>query len=200
MQNNFSLLLLAICFAMPCQAAETSFYFDAKPLAFLSAPHADEFTATRVSKPVQKESVDANGNFLPNLKMGLGIGGPEGFVNLGLGGGYLRNSALTSTFASFDVTPRLKLSDRVAVGPHLAYLVFASPEWDGSAQLDISGSRGFMSGFALNFGKKAGITLSFDYIDAVFAVKSQQASDWQVSRENINLSGMSVQLGVSGNF
>lgn len=200
MKHLTLLLAILLCFAVPSLAAETTFYFDARPIAFLSSPHADEFTASKISKPTQQENMDANANFLPNLKMGLGIGGPEGVVNLGFGGGYLRNNALTSTFASFDVSPRLKLSDRVAVGPHLAYLIFASPEWDGSAQLDISGNRGFMSGFALNFGKKAGFTLSFDYIDAVFDVKSHQSSDWQVNREKINMSGMSVQMGISGNF
>ncbi|OGR06432.1 MAG: hypothetical protein A2511_02655 [Deltaproteobacteria bacterium RIFOXYD12_FULL_50_9] len=194
-------IILAALFllATPCYGADTGFYFDVNPLALLSSPHAKEFTASTFSTPAQKEEL-RQGNSIPNVLMGFGIGGPEKVLNLGLGGGYLSSGTISSSFASLDLTPRLKISELIAMGPHIAYMIFASPDRDGSSQIDISGNRGLMSGFAFSYGKRAAFTLSIDYLDAVFDAKTRQDSNWQFNQEKINMSGMSVQLGVAGNF
>lgn len=193
-------VLFFILCTSPCHAEGLKFLFEAKPLGILIAPHAEDFEATRISDPSESEEIETRGNYFATMKMGGGFDTRAVSLDLTGGGGYFRNEAFTVTYGIIDFMPRFKAGPRVTFGPHFGFLFFDSPDWDGSAQLDIEGSDGFMSGFEMTFGQKVAFSLAFDYIDTTFDVKPQAGSDWQVNRNKINMSGMSVQIGIVGHF
>jgi hypothetical protein len=180
---------------------------DILPASYLSSPDIDGFEVTRTSGGfTDTEKIDGTGSWIPNLRGGLSFDTGPAYIEPTVGGGYLVNGAFTTPMLMGDLACRFKLGDAVTLGPHIGLINFGdstwnrnNTEWDEDVDVDIKGTTGYMGGLALTAGgETVAFSCSVDYVSAKFDVKT--GSGWTANKDELDMSGWAVNLGVAFRF
>jgi hypothetical protein len=185
------LLVAAILSPTGSASADTDFILDIVPGYILFSTDLD---GAKVTDGKRVEEIDGYLSNMPILTGGLGINKEKMFIDLTGGLGYLFNSSFTSVMYLFDAAGRFKFSDdRMTVGPHFS-LVYFQPSWDGDLDISLSNEAGFILGATLTVGTRPfSFLASLDYVNASLGVDAPDAS---VSQDDLDLSGIAIQLGL----
>lgn len=199
-------LLLILSVASTSFAGETvKFVFDVRPAGILVSSKVDGFSAASSSSSYyyssfRSETVDGSLSLMPNARLGIGI--DAGVLNLDLtgGGGFLYNAAFTAPFTMVDAAARFKLGSAVTMGPHVGVLAFSEPKWSGDAPIKFSSNTGVMGGLDFTAGRSFAFKASVDFVKASFDAKMERGSNWYLSDNELDISGVALQLGFTGRF
>jgi len=196
------LVLFVLCLSVSGMCfADTKFTIEAKPLSVLISPSLDGFTSTSSSYWWStSETIDGTNSFFPSLLLGAEIGPKDGNAfGVSFGGGYLYNEVIESPVLEAVVSYRFRKSDSFSIAPHFGLISFTSPEWYGTADLALSETTGVLAGVNFAVGSpKVSFSASLDYINAAFDVTP--SSYWRVSSNEMDISGLAIQLGVLFKF
>jgi hypothetical protein len=197
------LLIWIIMLTTPCLAAEVDMVFDIKPLSLFISPDLDGFKAFRGSRYYSySEEIEGAGSIAPNARLGLGIDTDNMIVDLTGGFGVLFNDAFEGSFLTIDIAPRFKMANGlITLGPHFTYLKFDELDWSHDADIEFSDSTGFLAGLNFSVGRSISFVLSIDYLGAdPFEVTAKAGSGWSLSQQELEMSGIAIQMGVGGHF
>ena len=189
-------LLLFCCLMMSgisatAWGADIEFLADFRPGTLLLSSKTEDFEAVGPNKNLSgmTELEDAgNLSSLPNMKLGIGLRGKKTFLDFTGQLGLL-----------VDVSLQYRYKKNVGFGPHLGFLAFPDPEWTGDADIDFSDSYGFLGGFQVSIGYDIFFVFSIDYLLAQ-PMDVDVTEPWQVTDDELDISGMVVQFGMQGRF
>jgi hypothetical protein len=182
--------------AEPIRDSGVNFILELVPLGYLFSPDADGFEVySSGSGWSDSEEMVGYGSWLPSARAGVRINAPMVGIDITGGGGYLWNGAVNGPFVMADCAANFHVGKNTTLGPHVGIVSFGDLEWFGDADVDLTGSTGLMAGFVLNTGgKRAGLYLSVDYIEAKFDVET--GSGWTANDDTLDMSGVGVQAGL----
>ncbi|MBI5245220.1 MAG: hypothetical protein HY922_16280 [Elusimicrobia bacterium] len=198
-----SALALAACL-VPCRAfAGVNMVFDIMPGNFLNSSN---LTGFNVSKSYYggwysysyTDTVNSGMSWSPTTKIGVGIEMPFAYLDLtGGAGGFV--GAFYGPLYFGDAALKFKLGRVVTLGPHLS-VVNIRPQWTGissdSGDVSIEPGTGPMLGVVFNVGKTCSFQASLDYL-AMPPLKVTTHHGWVANRNELDFSGLMVQLGVA---
>ena len=144
------------------------------------------------------EEIDGYLSNLATLNAGIAWDAEMFYLDLTGGVGYLYNSTFTGFLYMGDLALRFKLPTEVmTLGPHVSLLEF-QPDWDGDADVSLADTTGYVAGLAFTVGTKPfSFAASIDYVDAAIEVESDRLP---VANEDLDMSGLAVQVGVLFRF
>lgn len=196
MKNFVPMFLLLAMVMIPAKGyGQMGLVVGVTPGIFLYSPDAD---GHEVRDGLKTEEIDGYLSNLATLNAGLAWDSKMFYLDLTGGVGYLYNSAFTGFLYMGDLAFRLKLPTEVlTLGPHVSIMAF-QPDWDGDADVSLSDTTGYAAGLALTVGTKPfSFAASIDYLDASFEVESERLP---VANEDLDISGLAVQVGVLFRF
>lgn len=140
-----------------------------------------------------------NASLFPSLKLGVGREGMTDYIEiLGTVGVWL-NDPFQSPFLGVDAAWSYRFRKNLALGPHVAFLYFLSPSWQGAGDFDISSSWGTMGGCQVALGYDLQFMLSLDYVYLQpFDITAR--GGWETDSDTLDFSGIAIQFGVRGRF
>lgn len=188
------LCVTGIGFAGLTASAGSDWVVEVVPGAVVANLAADNFNVTG---PNGKESLSIFSS-IPNVTVGKAFDITEGYIDLKGGAGVLLNSRLGGYMFMGGGGLYLEAKPSILVGPHLYLTYFTEPEWWGDTDIKFSDSTGFMFGFHMAAGDRIGYLLSLDYLSAKFDVRDRNGAD--VSEDQLDLSGITVQFGIRAQF
>lgn len=194
-------LLVFCCCAAPLQAADINFILDAKPIAIFSADDLDGFTAYETTGWSYTSVENADSIILiPNINAGIGIDTRLMRLDFTGGIGYYTTATFDGSVVRLDVAPRFRLGP-VTLGPHLGFISFSEPEWSETGEVVfVDGTSGVMGGLDFSVGgQKVAFNLNLDFL-AVDPIEVHGQNGWNVSQNEIDLSGGGIMMGVLFHF
>lgn len=176
---------------------EKRFIIDVAPVAGLWSFNAEDFT---LNGPYKQEKIKGAASFMPEFKLGLGLDADKILYDITACAGAVWNRAFHMPYAGLDAAALFKIGDHVGLGPHVKGIYAFMGDWKGDADADISGAPGGGGGIALTVGPSYSnwcIQLAVDYIYLV--VKPKESQGWKANGD-LDLSGISAQLGLVYRF
>ena len=196
MKNFVPMFLLLAMVMIPAKGyGQVGLVVGVTPGIFFYSPDAD---GHEVSDGLKTEEIDGYLSNLATLNAGIAWDAEMFYLDLTGGGGYLYNSTFTSFVYMGDLALRFKLPTEVmTLGPHVSLLEF-QPDWDGDADVSLADTTGYVAGLAFTVGTKPfSFAASIDYVDAAIEVESDRLP---VVNEDLDMSGLAVQVGVLFRF
>jgi len=196
MKNFVPMFLLLAMVMIPAKGyGQVGLVVGVTPGIFLYSPDAD---GHEVSDGLKTEEIDGYLSNLATLNAGIAWDAEMFYLDLTGGVGYLYNSTFTGFLYMGDLALRFKLPTEVmTLGPHVSLLEF-QPDWDGDADVSLADTTGYVAGLAFTVGTKPfSFAASIDYVDAAIEVESDRLP---VANEDLDMSGLAVQVGVLFRF
>ncbi len=196
MRKIMPLCLLIVLSLMPAKSiAGVDFVLNVTPGFFLFSTSAD---GTRVYDSLRTDEVSGFISNIATLTGGVGFDTRALFIDIVGGAGYLYNASFSGPVYLMDVAFRFKMpSEVLTLGPHFSYMVY-NLDWDGNVNVSLAENAGVVAGLGLTVGTKPfSFVASIDYVNATFGVDSSES--W-VHNDDLDLSGLALQIGVIFRF
>jgi len=188
--------VLIVLSCLPVKSfAGADFVLNVTPGFFLFSSSAD---GARVSDGLRTDEVSGFISNIATITGGVGFDTRALFIDIVGGAGYLYNASFSGPVYLMDVAFRFKMpSEVLTLGPHFSYMVY-NLDWDGNVNVSLAGDSGFIGGLGLTVGTKPfSFMASIDYVNAAFGV---DASGGNIPNDDLDLSGLALQLGVIFRF
>lgn len=188
-------LLLLLILTPTRSSASMDVVLGVTPGFFLFSSSVD---GARVSDGFRTDEVSGFISNMATLTGGVGFDTRALFIDMVGGVGYLYNASFTGPVYLMDVAFRFKMpSEVLTLGPHFSYMVY-NLDWDGQANASLASNSGFVGGLGLTVGTKPfSFVASIDYVNASFGVDASSSS---IQNDDLDLSGLGLQIGVIFRF
>jgi hypothetical protein len=182
---------------------ELDLVLEAYPMTWLLSPDVDDFSIFEDGRRVG--DVDWPLSSLPSVRLGLGADTPLAFLDATAGGGVLVQGSIgdyrfLSPYARLNLAAHFKVGGLFTVGPHVAGLYFAEPEWLDDGDADFSDTWGWAAGLSLTVGgKPVSLAVCAEYLCGSFDVDRGSVTS-PASRNELDFSGAAVTIGILCRF
>jgi hypothetical protein len=141
-------------------------------------------------------------SYMPTLAVGFEIDTDYWRYHLIGGIGQMKNEAFSATILKYEAAMYYTggLQTGFAIGPHVVNYSVFKPSWDGSTDIDLSGTNAIAPGLAFTVGDKFIIKGSIDYLMGGTMDVSADSGYTLLAGEDIELDGVMVQLGAMVRF
>ena len=203
MTRTFASAALTLCFLLSAPIADAAdFLFEAQPASLVFHKGERRVRASNAQGGLSEEFF-FNASWFPSARIGASVDRGRYYADFTVGGGLLGTlgfwNELVSPLLRADAAAHFKLGNHLNVGPHLGAVYFVNPTWHGTSDLEFSSAPGLLGGLDLSAGKrKIAFFASVDYLWASLPVEGRNG--WVVEDDRLDLSGVAVQLGISGAY
>ncbi len=184
-------------------SAEMSVLISAQPGTILIGTDSGKFKAKGPSDLNTTIIEEAGGLAMyPNILGGVGWDANKWNVDVEGGIGILLTDRFRDPFLDLAASANYKFRKNVSIGPRIGLAYFMDPDWSGDAQLDFSDHA---SSYFLGLQTKVGydvlfvFSVNYYWIDP-FEVHAVPGSGWEISKDEIDFSGLGLQFGMQGRF